>query len=62
VNNQQIVELLRALLEEELTKKSQLLTFEEAGLLTRGEGLVVRLPDGIEFLITVVQSKFKQGG
>jgi len=58
VNNLQMVELLRALLEEELTQESRVLTFEEAGLLTRDEGLAVRLPDGDEFQITVIQSNF----
>jgi len=60
VNNLQMVELLKALLEEELTEESRVLTFEEAGLLTRDEGLAVRLPDGDEFQITVVQSKFNK--
>lgn len=54
----QMVELLRTLLEEELTEESRIQTFQEAGLLTRDEGLVVRLPDGNEFQITVIQSKF----
>jgi len=40
----QMVELLRTLLEEELTEESRVQTFQEAGLLTRDEGLVVRLP------------------
>ena len=54
----QMVELLGTLLEEELTEESRVQTFQEAGLLTRDEGLVVRLPDGNEFQITVIQSKF----
>ncbi|MGI6193747.1 MAG: hypothetical protein ACOYIJ_00010 [Eubacteriales bacterium] len=60
MNNLQMVELLRALLVEELTEESRVLTFEEAGLLTCDEGLAVRLPDGNEFQITVVQSKFNK--
>ena len=32
-------------------------TFDEAGLLTRDRGVVLRLPGGQEFQITVVQSK-----
>jgi len=40
----QMVELLRTLLEEELTEESRVQTFQEAGLLTRDEGLDVRLP------------------
>ena len=54
----QMVELLRTLLEEELTEESRVQTFQEAGLLTRDKGLVIRLPDGNEFQITVIQSKF----
>jgi hypothetical protein len=56
----QMVELLRTLLEEELTEESRIQTFQEAGLLTRDKGLVIRLPDGNEFQITVVQSKFSK--
>ncbi len=54
----QMVELLRTLLEEELTEESRIQTFQEAGLLTRDKGLVIKLPDGNEFQITVIQSKF----
>jgi hypothetical protein len=32
-------------------------TFEEAGVLTHNEGLVLRLNDGTEFQVTVVQSR-----
>jgi hypothetical protein len=32
-------------------------TFEQAGVLTRNKGLVVRMNDGSEFQITIVQSK-----
>ncbi|CAG0985914.1 hypothetical protein PHYC_02022 [Phycisphaerales bacterium] len=32
-------------------------TFEAAGLLTRNEGLVLRLADGGEFQVTIVQSR-----
>ena len=60
MNNLQMVELLRALLVEELTEESRVLTFEDAGVLTCDEGLAVRLPDGNEFQITVVQSKFNK--
>ena len=45
-------------MEEELTEESRIQTFQEAGLLTRDKGLVIRLPDGNEFQITVIQSKF----
>lgn len=36
---------------------SEVLTFEEAGLLTRNRGLVVRTPDGSEFQLTIVKSE-----
>jgi len=55
-----MVGLLKTLLEDELTEKSRVQTFTEAGLLTRDEGLVVKLLDGNEFQITVVQSKFSK--
>ena len=32
-------------------------TFQEAGLLTHDEGVVIELEDGSEFQVTVVQSK-----
>lgn len=32
-------------------------TFDEAGVLTRNAGLVVRLDDGTEFQVTVVRSR-----
>lgn len=32
-------------------------TFEEAGVLTMNKGLVVRLPDGSEFQLTIVRSR-----
>lgn len=31
-------------------------TFDEAGLMTRNEGVVIRLADGSEFQLTIVQS------
>ena len=34
-----------------------ILTFEEAGMLTRDSGLVVQTNDGSEFQITVVKSR-----
>lgn len=60
MNSNQMVSLLKTLLEDELTEKSRVQTYIEAGLLTRDEGLVVKLPDGNEFQITVVQSKFSK--
>lgn len=32
-------------------------TFEEAGLMTRNAGIVVRLDDGSEFQVTIVRSR-----
>jgi hypothetical protein len=32
-------------------------SFEEAGLLTANEGLVLRLSDGAEFQVTIVRSR-----
>ena len=32
-------------------------TFSEAGLLTRDKGLVITLPDGTEYQLTIVQSR-----
>jgi len=32
-------------------------TFEEAGMLTNNEGVIVRIKDGSEFQITVVKSR-----
>jgi len=32
-------------------------SFEESGLMTRNEGLVVRMMDGSEFQLTVVRSR-----
>lgn len=46
--------------EDTPTENARVSTFEECGLLTRNEGLVVRLPDGSEFQVTVVQSKFSE--
>ena len=38
-------------------KVREVRTFEDAGILTRNRGLVVTMTDGIEFQITIVQSK-----
>lgn len=43
-------------LEESLFEESGIDSFEEAGLLTKNEGLVVRLRDGSEFQISIVKS------
>ena len=32
-------------------------TFEDAGVLTYNRGVVIRLPDGSEFQVTIIQSR-----
>jgi len=49
-----MVELMRELLEE---GGFEVATFEEAGLLTRNEGLVIKTEDGSEYQVTIVKSK-----
>ena len=49
-----MVDVIRELLEE---GGFEVATFEEAGLLTRNEGLVLKTEDGREYQITIVQSK-----
>lgn len=44
------------ILEESLFEEAGINSFEEAGLLTKNEGLVVYLRDGSEFQITIVKS------
>lgn len=45
------------LMNDEDPEVERISTFEEAGILTRNKGLVVKSIDGREFQITVVQSK-----
>jgi len=40
-----------------LSDESDVLSFEDAGLLTRNHGLIIRLENGAEFQITIVKSK-----
>ena len=49
-----IKELIRELLENEGLEVE---TYEEAELLTRDDGLVIKTEDGSEYQITIVQSK-----
>lgn len=42
---------------QEYLEGARIDTFEEAGVLTRNKGLVVRLKDGTEFQLTVVKSR-----
>ena len=54
---------LRALIEGEYDPEEICLenmrvqTFEEAGVMTYDKGLVIRLPDGSEYQITITQSR-----
>ena len=32
-------------------------TYEEAGVMTNDKGLVIRLPDGTEYQLTIIQSR-----
>ena len=41
----------------DLVENTRILSFEEAGLLTRNKGLVLRTPEGDEFQITIVKSR-----
>jgi len=43
--------------EEAVPEIAKVRTFEEAGVLTRNRGVVVRTDDGSEFQICVVQSR-----
>jgi len=53
-----ITEALNFLDEEEGTSNIEdIRTFQEAGLLTTNEGLVIRLDNGDEFQITVIKSR-----
>ena len=44
-------------LPEELSAVSHARTFEDVGVLTNSAGLVLRMTDGSEFQITIVQSR-----
>lgn len=54
-----IADLIKDAMEnhEELPRGTRARLYCETGILTRDEGLVLRLPNGAEFQITVVQSK-----
>jgi hypothetical protein len=41
----------------DLERNIRILTYEEAGVMTRNKGLVLRTPDGDEFQITIVKSQ-----
>ncbi|MCG3180941.1 MAG: hypothetical protein BIFFINMI_03306 [Phycisphaerae bacterium] len=44
-------------LPDELATTGRIDTFEEAGVLTKNAGMVVRMKDGSEFQVTIVQSQ-----
>jgi len=60
--DQDALELLQAAIacycEEEMdpADEVEVRTYEDAGILTHNKGLVLRLPDGSEFQVTVVKS------
>ena len=43
--------------EEIIWENMMVKTFEEAGVMTRDKGLVITLPDGSEYQITIKRSK-----
>ena len=43
--------------EEIIWENLRVKTFEEAGLMTYDKGLVIRMPDGSEYQITIIQSR-----
>ena len=60
MDEQTFQDALKALLEEQSTVLSEIKikrvsTFEEAGVMTRNAGLVVRLKDNTKFQVTIVQ-------
>lgn len=60
MNEQDMVQTIRdALVEVDGVKSTR--TFEDAGVLTDDQGLVLRMEDGSEFQITIVQSKRAKG-
>lgn len=40
-----------------LWENMQVSTFEESGVMTYDKGLVIRLPDGTEYQLTIIQSR-----
>ena len=52
-----INEIIRQGIENIMGERVEIKTYEEAGLLSYDEGLVITLPDGREYQITIVQSK-----
>ncbi|MFA5291926.1 MAG: hypothetical protein WC496_02715 [Phycisphaerae bacterium] len=56
INEKMMAETIQQALAEQDDVRS-VMTYDEAGMLTRNNGLVVRTGDGSEFQITVVQSR-----
>jgi len=59
VNEIEFETMLYEVLQDDVTvpEISRVQTFEEAGLLTRNRGVVVRTADGSTFQISIVQSR-----
>ena len=61
MNATQVTETLMEVLNEdtaqEILPTTSMRTFADAGLLTRDDGFVIRLPDGAEFQVTVTQRR-----
>jgi len=55
-NERRMERRLRAMLERKQSV-DRVETFEEAGVLTRNRGLVVRLGDGTKYQITIVEDR-----
>lgn len=49
--------LSEALYENEELEINNVRTFEDAGVLTRDAGLIINLPDGSEFQVTIVRRR-----
>jgi hypothetical protein len=56
MNERMFEEFLQELLADQDEIRS-IMTFEEAGMLTKDKGLLARTRDGDEFQITIVQSR-----
>ena len=56
INEKMMAETIQQALAEQDDVRS-VMTYDEAGMLTRNNGLVVRTSDGSEFQITIVQSR-----
>lgn len=53
----EILQDVIAAADEDFDGRVRVRSYEDAGILTHNAGLVVRLPDGSEFQLTIVQSE-----